>query len=281
MNEKTTLPSEIWDIHEAAKRINGLDPKHMLWRSDPAFEIFDNTCQMLRAAIEQGELTLLPVTREEHLAHIELLHGKLAADRERKKSERYPQHVASYLWPEAVIAWAKSLGFPQLSATSPQAATDESAPPPAAESIVLNVSENANGMTLTANGKEIRFRASKDKPTKEMQIVRVLIAEHPKGATAHELLVAGWPGQAYRENLDRFALRLISAIGTLRGKARKRGLPENIFPVVSKKSIYDGARFALTCRAIEGAEEFRRLNDWQRRALPVNNEILSGEEEET
>ena len=148
-----------------------------------------------------------------------------------------------------------------------------------AESIVLHVSQDAKGMCLRAGGKEIRFSARKGIPTKQMQIVRVLIAKHPKGATAAELLAAGWPKETQdKDHVKKLALCLVSAMQTLQNKAEKCGLPENIFPLVNMKSIYNSGSFALTCRAIKGADEFLDLDDWHSRALPVKDEIL-GEEE--
>jgi len=130
---------------------------------------------------------------------------------------------------------------------------------PPAESLVLHVAEDAKGMTVTANGKEIRFRASHGKPTKEMQIVRVLIAKYPEGATAAELLRAAWPdAPKAAENLK----RLGAITGTLRNKARNVGLPEDIFPRITSTTL-KAVKFCyvISCGKIEGGDVFKTKAD--------------------
>jgi hypothetical protein len=148
----------------------------------------------------------------------------------------------------------------------PQAAATP--PPPS----VLNVSDDGKTMCLSAGDKEISFRYDKKgKPSKEMQIVRTLIAKHPKGATVAELMGAAWPGE---QTDPKVILRLIAMMGTLREKAQRVGLPKDIFPEITNKTIKASpkAKYELTCRTIEGAEELRRRRDFSLHARPGERE---------
>lgn len=70
------------------------------------------------------------------------------------------------------------------------------------------MSEDAAGMRLTANGREIRFRKSKGNPSRQMQIACLLIAKYPEGASVAELLRAAWPDDIPGENMEKLALRV-------------------------------------------------------------------------
>ncbi len=142
----------------------------------------------------------------------------------------------------------------------------------APEKLTIEVREDAEHLSLVAEGKRISFRIADKQPSRQVQIVRTMIARHPKGATIAELLSAAWP-DAPKDPAN--LKRLGALMGTLRSKAREAELPENMFPEISKKSIDPARRYAIKCRNIVGGEVFMAKGDYRSRALPVKDDLLS------
>ena len=237
--------------------------------------------EVVQSAIEAGTLK---AHEKDVPANVKAKWRVQAFDRKRLPIIGEPKQFMTRLYVERVqfLKWAVEHGYPvpeylliapvneSIPAPPPQAATDETTHTPPAESIVLHVSQDAKGMTLTANGKKIRFCASKGKSTKEMQIVHLLINRWPKGASAAELITAAWPDHTKNTANPK---RLVSMAGNLRSKARDAGLPEDIFPKIMLGTLKDAKRrYAISCGKIEGADVFRTKDDRRTHALPVMNE---------